>query len=350
MKTIRIGGALAVAVLLVAGDTAVADVKKQEKSQFKFEGMLGSVIGLFGGKAAKEGIVNTVAVKGDRKLVANDQTGEIVDLAEEKVYRLDMKKKTYEVVTFAQLRKEMEEARRKAEQEAREARQDAGAEQGSGRSSSPSEPAGSQPPQKQVEVDFNVKETGERRTINGFDTRQAIMTIAVREKGKTLEQSGGLVLTSDMWLAPKATSENDVAQFDLRYARKLEGPAAVAAAQAQMAAAMAAYPQMGEALSRMQSEGAKLDGTPILMTTTFEAVKNAEMMAAQQEQAQKSEQEQPKGIGGLLGRKIGKKMGGGADGPPRPRSTILTITNEVLTLSKDVAAADVALPAGFRPR
>ena len=348
MKTIRSGGALAVAVLLVGGDMAVADVKKQEKSQFKFEGMLGSVVGLFGGKAAKEGIVNTVAVKGDRKLVANDQTGEIVDLAEEKVYRLDMKKKTYEVVTFAQLRKEMEEARRKAEQDARASGGDA-EDTGSGGSSSRSQPSASEPPQKQVEVDFNVKETGERRTINGFDTRQAIMTIAVREKGKTLEQSGGLVLTSDMWLAPKATSENDVAQFDLRYARKLEGPAAVAAAQAQMAAAMAAYPQMGEALSRMQSEGAKLDGTPILMTTTFEAVKNAEMMAAQQEQAQKSEQEQPKGLGGLLGRKIGKKTGAN-DGPPRQRSTILTITNEVLTLSKAVAAADVAVPAGFRQK
>jgi hypothetical protein len=349
MKTIGNGGALALALLLAGAGTAGADVKKQEKSQFKFEGMLGSVVGMFGGKAAREGIVNTVAVKGDRKLVANDQTGEIVDLAEEKLYRLDMKKKTYEVVTFAQLRREMEEARRKAEEQAREAHEDAREEQGAGGSSSPSQPSASPSQQKQVEVDFEVKETGERRTINGFDTRQAIMTIAVREKGKTLEQSGGLVLTSDLWLAPKATSENDVAQFDLRYASKLEGPAAVAAAQAQMAAALAAYPQMGEALSRMQSEGAKLDGTPILMTTTFEAVKNAEMMAAQQEQAQRREQEQPKGIGGLLGRKIGKKMGA-SDGPPRPRSTILSITNEVLTLSKDVAAADVALPAGFRQK
>jgi hypothetical protein len=349
MKTIRSGGALVLAGLVGTGGTAFADVKKQEKSHFKFEGVLGGVIGLFGGKAAKEGIVNTVAVRGDRKLVANDQTGEIVDLAEEKVYRLDMKKKTYEVVTFAQLRKEMEEARRKAEEQAREAHEDAREEQGSGGSSTPSEASAPPAQQKQVEVDFDVKETGQRRTINGFDTRQAIMTIAVREKGKTLEQGGGLVLTSDLWLAPKATSENDVAQFDLRYARKLEGPATVAAAQAQMAAALAAYPQMGEALSRMQSEGAKLDGTPILMTTTFEAVKSAEMMAAQQEQAPQREQEQPKGIGGLLGRKIGKKIGA-SDGPAKPRATILTITNEVLALSKDVAAADVALPAGFRQK
>jgi hypothetical protein len=153
-----------------------------------------------------------------------------------------------------------------------------------------------------------------------------------------------------MWLAPKTAAENDVAQFDLRYARKIEGPAAVAAAQAQMAAAMATYPQMGEALSRFQSEGAKLDGTPLAMTTTFEVVKSPEMMAQQQQQAQQQDQEQPKGIGGLLGRKIGKKIGGGQDGPPKQRSTFLTLTNEVLTLTPNVAAADVALPAGFKQK
>jgi hypothetical protein len=348
MDLMRKGGALAVAGLLVAGATARADVKKEERNHVKFEGFLGGVVNLFGGKAAKEGIVNTVAVKGDRKLTVNDQSGEIVDLAEEKVYRLDMKNKTYEVVTFAQIRREIEEARKKAAEQQQKGAADAD-EAPRGGSSTPS--AQPTPPPKQVEVDFNVKETGQHRTIAGFDTREAVMTIAVREKGKTLEQSGGLVLTSDMWLAPKTAAENDVAQFDLRYARKIEGPAAVAAAQAQMAAAMAAYPQMGEALSRFQSEGAKLDGTPLAMTTTFEVVKSPEVMAQQQQQAQQQEQEQPKGIGGLLGRKIGKKIGGGGqDGPPKQRSTILTLSNEVLNLTTNVAAADVALPAGFKQK
>ena len=46
----------------------------------------------------------------------------------------------------------------------------------------------------------------------------------MREKGKTLEQSGGLVMTSDMWLAPKIAAMKEVADFDLRYAQKLAGP------------------------------------------------------------------------------------------------------------------------------
>ena len=51
---------------LTAG-SASADVKTREKGQVKFEGMLGRMVGMFGGKAAKEGIVTTNAVKGDRK-------------------------------------------------------------------------------------------------------------------------------------------------------------------------------------------------------------------------------------------------------------------------------------------
>ena len=51
----------------------------------------------------------------------SDSTGQIIDLTEEKIYDLDIKKKTYKVTTFAQLRAEMEKARREAEQSAREA-------------------------------------------------------------------------------------------------------------------------------------------------------------------------------------------------------------------------------------
>ena len=49
------------------------------------------------------------------------------------------------------------------------------------------------------------------------------MTITVREKGKTLEQSGGMVMTTDMWLAPKIAAMKDIADFDVRYAQKLYG-------------------------------------------------------------------------------------------------------------------------------
>ena len=77
-----------------------ADVKSQQKTQIKLEGMLGSVAGLFGGKAVKEGTVTTIALKGNRRMSTTDTTGELVDLDAEKVYRIDFRGKTYTVQTF----------------------------------------------------------------------------------------------------------------------------------------------------------------------------------------------------------------------------------------------------------
>ena len=132
MNRVRCLGVLALAGAL-SSTTVWADVKTEEKTQIKFEGMLGRMFGLFGGKAAREGVVNTVAVSGDRKLTMSDYGGEIVDLSEEKIYTLDVKKKTYTVMTFAELRQKMEEARRKAEEDARKASRDAGEKEEQGR-------------------------------------------------------------------------------------------------------------------------------------------------------------------------------------------------------------------------
>ena len=78
-----------------------ADVKTKEKTQVKFAGMLGRIVGMAGGGAAKDGLTNSVAVKGNRMATFNDQNGQIVDLSEEKIYNIDFKKKEYRVYTLA---------------------------------------------------------------------------------------------------------------------------------------------------------------------------------------------------------------------------------------------------------
>ena len=195
--------------LSLSASSVRADVRADEKTRVEFAGMLGRMFNIFGGKAAREGVTSTVAVKGDRKATLNDTTGQIIDLDEEKIYDLDLKKKTYKVTTFAELRRQMEEARKKAEEDARKEQQQ----------EEKAKPAERDPNQKEVEVDFDVKNTGQKKAINGFDTHQVVMTITVREKGKTLEQSGGLVMTSDMWLAPKIAAMKEIADFDMRYAQ-----------------------------------------------------------------------------------------------------------------------------------
>ncbi len=88
------------------------------------------------------------------------------------------------------------------------------------------------------------------------------MTITVREKGKTLNESGGLVMTTDMWMTPNAPSTKDLADFDMRYAQKLYGPAVIGASAQDMAMAMAMYPQMKPALDKMRAEGGRCSRAP----------------------------------------------------------------------------------------
>src|SRR5436190_1190458 len=139
---------LTITVVALASHSVHADVRSDQKTHVEFGGMLGHMVSMFGGKAAREGTTSTVAVKGDRMARINDATGQIVDLAEEKVYDLDIKKKSYRVTTFAELRRRMEEARRKAEEDAARAE---------GHETS----TASAPPENNVEVDLSVKNTGE---------------------------------------------------------------------------------------------------------------------------------------------------------------------------------------------
>src|SRR5690606_1483812 len=123
-------------------------------------------LNLFGGKAAREGSVSVVAVKGERKATRTDNTGQIVDLAEEKIYDVDYGDKSYKVTTFAEIRRQMEEARKRAAEQAKEA--------GSGGGQQPESRDASEP---EVDVDFNLAESGQTRTINGFNTREVVMTV-----------------------------------------------------------------------------------------------------------------------------------------------------------------------------
>jgi hypothetical protein len=340
MNRLRI--AAVVTALVCAAPALTADVRSDEKTHVEFAGMLGRMVNLFGGKAAREGVTSTVAVKGDRKATLNDTTGQIIDLTEEKVYDLDIKKKNYKVTTFAELRRRMEEAQKKAAENARKEE---------GKAAPKAEPAQNE---KQIEIDVDVKNTGQTKTINGFSTREQVLTITMREKGKTLEQGGGMVVTSDMWLAPKIAAMREIAEFDMKYAQKLYGGMMAGVSAEQMAAAMAMYPMMKQAMGRMTTEGAKIDGTAILTTTTMDAVKSEEEMAQQAKQTEDDSSSKSGGlsggVGGLLGgiaKKAAAKKAGGDSGPER-RATFMTSTTEILKVATDLTAADVALPAGFK--
>ena len=325
MKRLFSTSAIALPLVVCLAAPLGADVKTRDRTQIKFEGMLGRMVGMFGGKAAKEGLESSTAVKGDRKATISDATGRIVDLSEEKVYDLDMRKKTYTVTTFEELRRRMREDEEKAKKNAEKEQPSERQEQ-------------QQKPEKELEVDFDVKETGQKKQIAGYDTHESVVTVTVREKGKTLEESGGLVMTSNIFLGPSIPQMKEAAEFEMRYWQQLQGPEAPAMSAEQMAAVLAMYPMVKNAMERMQKEGTKLQGTALETTTVFEGVKSPEQMTQSQQSNSGG------GISGMLARKMMKKD------EPKPRATIFTVHHEVLEVATSVSPSDLAIPPDFKEK
>jgi len=329
-------GVVTVALVVACTAGLGADVKSKEKAQIKFEGMMGRMMGMVAGKVAKEGVVNTVAISGDRQMTVTEQSGELIDLAAEKVYTIDFKGKSYTVKTFAEIRKEWEDAQAKMKEQAAK-------EQGKDTKDQP-----------QYEVDVDVRKTGQARAINGYDCQEVIVTITMREKGKKLEDGGGMVMTADSWMGPKIPAMAERIAFQQRYIQKVYGKDAAGMAR-DLAQAMAMYPQMKVGMGRMQSEAAKLDGTAVLTVMKMEAVQTPEQARAKEDQ-QKSGgigAALPGGLGGMFGKKKSsepKDAPAAGDQAAKNRSTIMTTTTELLSVETAVAPADVELPAGFKQK
>jgi hypothetical protein len=333
--------ALVLGLVAVSTHSLSADVKTGEKTLVKFEGILGKVVGIFGGKSVRDGVTTSVAVRGDRMASLGDTTGNIVDLKEEKIYDIDVRKKSYKVITFAELRKQMEDAQKRATEEVKKAQAENKTTQQPAQSSEG----------KQIEVDFDLKESGQKKAINGFDTRELIMTITMREMGRKLEESGGMVLTSNIWMAPQIPAMKEIVDFQIRFAKAIANPMVQGASANEMASAMAMYPMMKDAIARARTEAEKMDGTPILTTTTIDAVKSAEQIAAESQQQQSASiPTSPAGAaGGLIGGLI-KRASKPANAPAAAagHTTVMTLTNEVLNVGTTVVDADVSIPTGFK--
>jgi hypothetical protein len=320
-------------ILFVATVSLQAEVKSEEKNQFKMEGFMGRMMGMFGGKAAKEGVVNTVAIKGNRKATMSEDTGEIIDLDEQKIYSINYQKKSYQVMTFEEMRQRLRKAQEDAVKGAKENNE-------------------SRPTERQMEFDYSLKESGQKRTINGYECREVVMIISGHEKGKTLEEGGGMVMTSHLWIGPSMPALKEIIDFEQRYAKALGNVFGLGGSAEQTAMAAAMYPGMKDMIGKMQAESVNLDGAQILTEMTMEIVKNAEQMAqAQKQESESSNISSIGGLGGMLGRRLGRKKEVDADpNKPKNRSTFLTVNHELLKVAASVPPGDLAIPAGFKEK
>ncbi len=316
---------IAVASVALVAPSLSADVKTREKTVVRFEGFVGRLMNrAFGGN---DGITSTVAVKGNRLARTADNQVEIIDLSEQRVYSVDTRRREYTVRTFEEIRKQMEQARAELEKQSQEmSADDRQAMQQAG---------------KNIDFDVDVRETGQRRNLAGHDAREVVVTIAMRERGRTLEESGGLVMTNTMWLGPTVAALAELHAFQMKYFQAVFGADFAGMNVQSMNALSAMVPGIGTLASRMAQEQRRLEGTPLSTTMVFESVRSPEQM----KQAEAGQQSG--GGGGIGGAIAGRLMRRNA---PQQRSTAMTTTNDILSIDPTVTDAELAIPANFKQR
>lgn len=329
MKTTTIA-----AVALLCAALVRADATVEQKTQFHLAGPLGGLINAMS-RSAREGVTSTTIIHGNKKLARTGDLGELIDLDQEKVYTIDFGRQSYTVKTFDDLRREFQEQQERAKR------------------SQSKETKTSKNEGPEYEVEFDVKSTGKKEAINGFDTREEIATVIVHEKGKPIEKSGGWILTSDMWMGPRVPAMRELVEFDRRFAEKVYGPQFVAAMRG-LAAAFAATPAFAKAMKTFSDKQSSFEGTPIRTNMTFETVAGTEQP---KEQQAKSDESQPSSLGGammggLMNRMKQRKQekSDSSEQSAPGRSELFTSMTELRSAKSSASAADVAIPAGFRQR
>lgn len=248
---------LLVSALLATTTLAHGDFTYQETTQITGGSMLGmmKMAGTFSKQArlATDPIVSTVMVKGNRMTRIDKDHTEIIDLDRGTVTEIDALKKQYTVMTFEQMKRQMEASIAKAKAEQEKQAQEKQAQQ------KPS-PGDAQ----NVDLKFNVhvKNTGASKEVAGLNANEAILAMTMEGTDKTSGQKGAFAVTSDLWLAPEIPGYEEVREFYIRYGMKL-GTMMSGVITPQMIGMMQ-QPGASAGMADMVKEMSKLKGIPVL--------------------------------------------------------------------------------------
>jgi len=328
----------------------------QSSSDIRLHGALGAVVN-FGAKLSgtnMHDMPTTTYLSGHKLRTESGNTATIFDADAGRVTTIDNKQKTYTSVTFD----EMAEALRQARESAK-ASSSAGA-------TKDVETKASKPASSDVNMKYKVEadHPGERQSIGGYNAERSFLTITMEADAKTesgtTEQAGSLVFLIDQWVSKDAPQAQAMAEFSRAYAQKA-GKAFKSEVQG-LQAAFAADPRIKDGFEAAGKEMAKVQGT-VLRTVVYVAAVPPNMkferqlaLGEQAAAAPATQEGKPKGgFGGFVGKikaaaeEANKKQNADKSSEPPKQGTLLTMTDEVKSITAGAIAADLfAPPAGYR--
>ncbi len=229
------------------------------------------MVGAFSSQARKAGdpVVSTVYLKDNRLATVNADSIEIIDLDKETITHIDNIKRTWTVVTFEQMKEQIENARR--EMEKRQAEHPAAAA-----------PApNSNPDDVKVSFDVKVRKTGAEKQVSGLASKEAILTMTMNATDQKTQQQGAMAITNDMWMVPEIPGYDQIREFHKRMAAKMASM--TAGMGMDLSKLLAQNPGATQGLAEMGKEMQKLDGVPVMQVMRMGTTVNGQPLPAASE-------------------------------------------------------------------
>lgn len=332
-------------ITLLAASAAVvrADFTYQETTQMT-GGMMMNTMRALGPLAggAREPIVSTHLLKGNRMATITKDRTSVMDLDKETITTIDNARKTYSVMTFAEMKQAMEDAARRMQ--------------------------GRQKGDVQAQFKISAKATGQTKSVQGLSAKEMVINLAMEGKSAGGD-SGAMEMTTDAWYAPVPGYE-EVKAFHLRMAEKMGS--VFGSGMQQMAQMMSAQGQGNakEGMEQVARELAKIDGVPVesvvKMGMSGMSAGGDSGGASSAPPPRAEAQERPSVGGALAGAALGRFGGFGrkkkeeprqeappaSASAPAPQATSGTLMEMTMTLtsfsSGPVDGSKFDVPAGFK--
>jgi hypothetical protein len=337
-------------VLGACAQIASADVTTQQRI---------SIDGLGGLKIANMSGTTTTIISGERsrtettfqleskivRLFARGAGGPHVDIVRldlDKIDHLDVAKKEYTETTFAQLRDQMQKVMGEA-----------------GAASHREEPPPTSIDDSQCEWSdpkAEVKRTGEKATLAGYDAERLTITASQACKDKQSGQVCEFVLSLDEWLAPKFAASAEAQKYSRAYAQKMglaTGTATTSRDIAERAQSM--FGRYKGIWTEVASKTKDMKGYPIKTTFAF-AVGGPQCQSTQQSNSStastadnsQSQPTSPAAVAGQIGGKIAGLFHKKSDNPPADASAGAGASTPDASAAAPAAAA-APMPDGMVP-
>lgn len=194
---------------------------------------------------------NSVYIKGDRMANIGDQSGQIWDLSKETITQIDFEKKTYSVITLAEMKAAMEKAMERANSQVKDQKERKGSDA------------------TDVDVKMDVKDTGNKKNIAGFDAHEVLMTITTEMKDKKSGETAATQMMSSIWLVESIPGHQELQAFYKKMAEKMASTWAANPMARQAGMMAASNPKMMEWAQKMAKEGEKMKGVHVMQVMKY---------------------------------------------------------------------------------